>query len=78
MKDIERKVYQIVRNIDHMKSRPAKYYELLQYTGLNEIRLNEVLEELVNQEYIRWDKHKTKAVALRNAVRNSPFNNFTN
>ncbi|WP_416149520.1 hypothetical protein ACM26V_00525 [Salipaludibacillus sp. HK11] len=65
MNDIERKVYRIVWNIDHMKSRNTTYKELLIKSGRSENRLNEVLKCLVDQKLIWWDEGKTKEVKIR-------------
>ncbi|WP_416149518.1 hypothetical protein ACM26V_00515 [Salipaludibacillus sp. HK11] len=63
--DIERKVYRIVWNIDHMKSRNTTYKELLIKTGRAEKELNEVLKSLVEQKVIWWDEGKTKEVKIK-------------
>ncbi|RKL65814.1 hypothetical protein CR203_18305 [Salipaludibacillus neizhouensis] len=65
MTDIERKVYRIVWNINLTQQRYTKYNELLRKTGRDEKGLNLVLQSLVEQEIIWWDKKKTRDVALR-------------
>lgn len=73
LSDIERKVYRIVWNINLTQQRHTSYKELLIKTGRNEKSSNEVLESLVEQEVIWWDKKKTKDVAFRKEPYESAF-----
>ncbi|WP_416149441.1 hypothetical protein ACM26V_00125 [Salipaludibacillus sp. HK11] len=78
MNDSERKVYRIAWNINHTKSRHTTYKELLFKSGRTEKELNEVLQSLVDQKLIWWDKDKTKDVAINKNGPISAFNKFTN
>ncbi|MGJ9384240.1 hypothetical protein [Salipaludibacillus sp. CF4.18] len=73
MDDMERKIYRIVWNIKLTQQRYTTYKELLIKTGRTEKGLNDVLESLVEQEVIWWDKNKTKDVAFRKEPYESVF-----
>jgi hypothetical protein len=65
MTDAERKVYRIIFNHNHIKDQNTKYSNLLKFTGKTPRDLDEVLAALVDKKLIRWDKDKSKDVALR-------------
>jgi SOS-response transcriptional repressor LexA len=64
LSDIERKVYQIIRNNIRLRNRPPSIKDLMVRTGRSQTGIMQVLESLKEKEHIEWSKGKSVEIRL--------------